>query len=238
MRQEKANYSIKRMARLLKVSRSGYYKWAHVQQKRLSGKDDRAAFYDDVDRKIHQIWKDSDEVYGAPRITAELAERYRISLNRKTVAKRMRMMGIEGISPRAFVPVTTIQSKRKSTLPDLVKRMFDTGELNRVWMSDITYLRTGEGWLYLCAVRDGHSAECWAGQWIAFKTHTWLNGPCGWRIRCAVMFLMGWCFTLTVERNLPVRSSGKCAATWASLSLWGARACASITRWPSRSGRR
>ena len=101
--------------------------------------------------------KDSDEVYGAPRITAELGERYQISVNRKTVAKRMRLMGIEGISPRAFVPVTTIQSKRKSALPDLVKRMFDTGELNRVWMSDITYLRTGEGWLYLCVVRDGHS---------------------------------------------------------------------------------
>ena len=125
------------MARLLKVSRSGYYKWAHMQQKRLSGKDDRTAFYDDVDRKIHQIWKDSDEVYGAPRITAELGERYQISVNRKTVAKRMRLMGIEGISPRAFVPVTTIQAKRKSTLPDLVKRMCDTGELNRVWMSDI-----------------------------------------------------------------------------------------------------
>ncbi|MGJ4083742.1 IS3 family transposase [Corynebacterium macclintockiae] len=157
MQQEKANYSIKRMARLLKVSRSGYYKWADTQQKRLSGENDRAAFYDGVDRKIHQIWKDSDEVYGAPRITAELTERYQITLNRKTVAKRMRMMGIEGISPRAFVPVTTIQSKRKSALPDLVKRMFDTGELNRVWMSDITYLRTSEGWLYLCAVRDGHS---------------------------------------------------------------------------------
>ena len=157
MRQEKANYSIKRMARLLKVSRSGYYTWAYTQQQRRSGNDDRAAFYDDVDHKIHQIWKNSDQVYGAPRITAELAERYRISLNRKTVAKRMRIMGIEGISPRAFVPVTTIQSKRKSSLPDLVKRMFDTGELNRVWMSDITYLRTNEGWLYLCAVRDGHS---------------------------------------------------------------------------------
>ena len=72
MQQEKANYSIKRMARLLKVSRSGYYKWAHAQQKRLSGEDDRAEFYDDVDRKIYQIWKDSDEVYGAPRITADL----------------------------------------------------------------------------------------------------------------------------------------------------------------------
>ncbi|RMB68921.1 transposase [Corynebacterium macginleyi] len=99
------------MARLLKVSRSGYYTWSHMQQQRLSGKDDRAAFYDDVDRKIHQIWKDSDEVYGAPRITAELDERYQISVNRKTVAKRMRLMDIEGISPRAFVPVTTIQAK-------------------------------------------------------------------------------------------------------------------------------
>ena len=112
MRREKANYSIKRMARLLKVSRSGYYKWSHNQQQRLLGNDDRAAFYDDVDRKIHRIWKDSDQVYGAPRITAELAERYGIALNRKTVAKRMRLMGIEGISPRAFAPVTTIQSKR------------------------------------------------------------------------------------------------------------------------------
>ena len=92
------------LALLLKVSRSGYYKWSHTQQQRRLGNDDRAAFYDDVDRKIHQIWTDSDQVYGAPRITAELAERYGIGLNRKTVAKRMRLMGIEGISPRAFVP--------------------------------------------------------------------------------------------------------------------------------------
>ncbi|QQU86792.1 hypothetical protein I6I70_03880 [Corynebacterium propinquum] len=69
MRQEKANFSIKRIARLLKVSRSGYYTWAHMQQQRLSGKDERAAFYDDVDCKIHQIWKDSDEVYSVRRIT-------------------------------------------------------------------------------------------------------------------------------------------------------------------------
>ena len=83
------------MARLLKVSRSGYDKWAHAQQKRLSGEDERAAFYNHIDYKIYQIWKDCDEVYGAARITAEVTKGYHIALNRKTVAKRMRMMGIE-----------------------------------------------------------------------------------------------------------------------------------------------
>jgi len=109
-----------------------------------------------LDKRIHDIWEESGEVYGAPHITAELVEEG-IFINRKTVAKRIRMMGIEGISPRAFVPITTIRSKHKSVLPDLVKRLFDHGQLNRVWMSDITYLRTGEGWLYMCAIRDGHS---------------------------------------------------------------------------------
>ena len=72
MRQEKAHYSIKRMARLMKVSRSGYYTWAHMQQ-RVPGRDGRAAFYDDVNHTIHQIWKDSDEVYGTyiNKITVE-----------------------------------------------------------------------------------------------------------------------------------------------------------------------
>ena len=131
-------------------------KWEKAQGTRLRGEDRRQKFLDQLDDLVHGIREDSDEVYGAPRITAELAEDG-VYVNRKTVAKHMRLMGIEGISPRAFVPVTTIQSKRKSTLRDLVKRLFDQGQLNRVWMSDITYLRTGEGWLYLCAIRDGHS---------------------------------------------------------------------------------
>lgn len=75
-------------------------------------------------------------------------------VDRKTVAKRMRLMGIEGISTRTFATVSTIQSEHGSNLPDLVKRLFDAGELNRVWLSDVTYLRTREGWLYLCVIRD------------------------------------------------------------------------------------
>ena len=118
------------------------------------GEDKRQKFLDQL-ALIHGIWEDSDEVYGAPVLPQNSLTKHYV--NRKTVAKRMRLMGIEGISARAFAPVTTIQSKQKSTLPNLVKRLFDQGQLNRVWMSDITYLRTGEGWLYLCAIRDGHS---------------------------------------------------------------------------------
>ena len=153
------------MSRLLQVSRSGDCQMGKVRASRLRGEDRRQKFLDQLDDLIHGIWEDSDEVYGAPRITAELAEDG-VYVNRKTVAKHMRLMGIEGISPRAFVPVTTIQSKRKSTLPDLVKRLFDQGQLNRVWMSDITYLCTGEGW-HIC-VRFGMDTPggSWAGLWI------------------------------------------------------------------------
>jgi putative transposase len=54
-------------------------------------------------------------------------------------------------------PATTVIDLDAPVSKDLVRRRFDTGALNRVWTSDITYLRTGQGWRYLCAVRDGCS---------------------------------------------------------------------------------
>ena len=196
------------MSRLLQVSRSGYYKWEKAQTTRLRGEDERQKFLDQLDVLIHGIWEDSDEVYGAPRITAELAEDG-VYVNRKTVAKRMRLMGIEGISPRAFVPVTTIQSKQKSTLPDLVKRLFDQGQLNRVWMSDITYLRTGEGWLYLCAIRDGHSRRVLGCAIDSVQDSHRLNAHCEWHIPCAVMYLRGWFSTRIAVLSLRANNGGR-----------------------------
>ena len=78
-------------------------------------------------------------------------------MSRKTVAKLMRSNGIVGISPRAGPRSRPGPTWLRQPSPDLVGRRFDQGELNRVWTSDITYLATGQGWLYLCAVRDGCS---------------------------------------------------------------------------------
>ena len=155
---EKANVkwpgpSVARMCELLEVSRSGYYDWAARQ---ATGPGPRQTRLLELAGKVTAAHEDSDGVYGAPRITAELRDAGEV-VSVKTVAKVMRYSGIAGISPRAWHPVTTITDPSPHTIPDLVGRRFDTGELNRVWTSDITYLATGEGWLYLCAVRDGCS---------------------------------------------------------------------------------
>jgi putative transposase len=149
---EKATYDVSRMATLLKVSRSGYYAWKRRDQAGPSPAQRRRQALTD---KIIKFHADSDHVYGSPRILADLRDDGE-TVSRKTVAKLMRTNGIVGISPRGWTPVTTWPDPQ-TALPDLVGRRFDHGQLNRVWTSDITYLATGEGWLYLCVVRDGCS---------------------------------------------------------------------------------
>ena len=109
-----------------------------------------------MDAKVAAFHEASDGVYGAPRILADLREDGE-TVSRKTVAASLRRQGLAGICPRRFAPATTVVDLDAPVPKDLVGRRFDTGELDRVWTSDITYLRTGEGWLYLCAVRDGCS---------------------------------------------------------------------------------
>ena len=93
----------------------------------------------------------SDGVYGAPRVLADLrADGRRVS--RKTVAASLRRQRLAGICPRRFAPATTVVDLDAPMPTDLVRRRFDSGAVDRVWTSDITYLRTGQGWLYLCAV--------------------------------------------------------------------------------------
>jgi putative transposase len=150
---EKATYPIKRMCELLDVSRSGFYKWRTIHDAGPTPAQQRRR---ELDTKVAACHRASDGVYGAPRILADLrADGQRVS--RKTVAASLRRQGLAGISPRRFAPATTVIDLDAAVPKDLVRRRFDTGRLNRVWTSDITYLRTGQGWLYLCVVRDGCS---------------------------------------------------------------------------------
>ena len=110
----------------------------------------------ELDGKVRRAQADSNGVYGAPRVRAALA-RNGTGVDRKTVAASMRRQGLEGISPRRFRPLTPIGETPVHAIPDLVARKWDTGALDAVWISHITYLRTGEGWVYLCAVRDACS---------------------------------------------------------------------------------
>lgn len=140
------------MLHLLEVSKSGYYDWVDRQQQPPGPRQRRR---EELAAAIVQAHEASDGVYGAPRITAELRAQGHL-VTRKTVAKIMHGLHLQGISPRPW-RVTTCADDRAEPHPDLVNRVFDTGRLDAVWISDITYLATGQGWLYLCVVRDACS---------------------------------------------------------------------------------
>ena len=146
---EKTNFSIVRMGRLLAVSRSGYYAW------RGRGPSDRAVRREAIEQKIVGFHDDSDEVHGAPRILADLRGDGEI-ISRKTVASAMKRLELVGIWPRKWKTTTVIDHEDAYPV-DAVKRQWDTGALNQVWVGDITYLRTWESWVYLATVIDAHS---------------------------------------------------------------------------------
>ena len=104
MEAEKANYEVIRMARLLGVSRSGFYRWRSAKN---ADPGPRAVRREEIDRRVRESHEASNETYGSPRVTADLVEDgYKV--DRKTVAASMRRQGLEGISPSMFTPVTTV----------------------------------------------------------------------------------------------------------------------------------
>jgi putative transposase len=144
---KKAEYSIKTMCRVLGVSRSGFHAW----QSRLPSA--RALEDERLSERIRQIHKDNRRVYGSPRIHAELVLAGGERIGRKRVERLMRQAGIAGIV-RKKRGRTTISVPGVRVCDDLVDRSFLASAPNRLWVADITYLRTWEGWLYLVAVQD------------------------------------------------------------------------------------
>jgi putative transposase len=147
---EKGNYPVAAMCRVLKVSRTGFHHWER------RAPCDRALTDAWLTAKIRLIHEGSRGVYGAPRIHAELRLEHGIRVGRKRVARLMKAAGIAGIRPRKRWQ-TTIRVPGVRPAEDLVRRAFRPSAANVLWVADITYLRTGEGWLYLAAVQDAYS---------------------------------------------------------------------------------
>ena len=150
----KANYRISRMCRALKVSKSGFYDWRDREPSARARADTM------LSEKIARIHTDSRKTYGAPRVHLELRT-LGVRCARKRVARLMREAGLFGCGGRRRKARTTLRSRSERTppAPDLVERNFTLGAPNRLWVADITYVRTWEGWLYLSFVLDTYSRK-------------------------------------------------------------------------------
>ena len=112
---------------------------------------------------MREIHAESDATYGEPRMTEELALRGR-PVNHKRVRRLMRLHGIVGVFKPAKVR-TTIPAEENPPMPDLVGRRFAPAAPDVVWCGDITYVPTGEGWLYVASVLDLVRVACSAIRW-------------------------------------------------------------------------
>jgi transposase InsO family protein len=140
------------MTKLLKIDRSGYYAWVNSKKASLTN-GSRAKRRNHLRTLILQHWKASGKTYGIRRIQADLLEFDGQKVSYWLVAKLMAELGIAGIQPRS-IKRTTIPDPDAPTRPDLVQRNFNPPVATSTLVSDITYLRTAQGWLYLATVID------------------------------------------------------------------------------------
>jgi transposase InsO family protein len=145
-------YGVKRLCKLMAISRSGFYRW----QQAAPARAERAHADQVLTKDIAAIHAESDRTYGSPRITAELREQDR-PVNHKRVERLMRAGGIVGVSLRKRVR-TTIPAPDAVAVPDLIGRDFTATAPNLKYVGDITYLPVGDGrFLYLATVLDLYS---------------------------------------------------------------------------------
>lgn len=143
------NWTVREMCRVLEVSKSGYYDW-HGR-----GPSDRELSDRQIAAEIEAIWESSDRTYGAPRVHRWLLKQgFVVGHNR--VARIMNLNGWEGETGRRKIR-TTIVDRGAVAAEDRVKRDFNPSTPDTIWCGDITYLRTGEGWMFLATVIDLYS---------------------------------------------------------------------------------
>jgi transposase InsO family protein len=137
------------MCQVLKVSTSGYYKWLNQQSSLPSEKE---KYREEIQQKISKSFHESFGTYGSPRVHDDLID-WGYTISQKTVARMMREMGLKATQKEKFV-VTTDSNHDLIIYPNILNRQFSAEEPNQVWVTDITYIWTLEGWVYLASVMD------------------------------------------------------------------------------------
>jgi putative transposase len=139
-------HSVEMMAKVLKVTRSGFYAWCN------RGPSSRREAETVLVEELRQIQREVQQRYGSPRLTKELAGRgVRVGHNR--VARLIAKHKLGAVRKRQF-RITTKSLEGQWVAENVLGRQFSVAEPNRVWVSDITYVATAEGWLYLAVVLD------------------------------------------------------------------------------------
>jgi len=150
MRKHKKEFPVGKMAKVLKVSCAGYYK--HINKKESAREKEKR----ELAQAIKAIHEENRGVYGSPRVHAILNKQGK-KCSRKRVAKIMQENGIQAKTKRKWKTTTTATKDLSRVAPNLVNQNFIVEEKNRVWVSDITYIETDEGWLYVAATMDLYS---------------------------------------------------------------------------------
>jgi len=146
------DYPIVDVCQALRVPRSSYYAWRH------RGPSRRALDNQRLRQTLSSLFVAHRQVYGSPRLTVCL-QRLGVSCSRNRVARHMRALQLKARQKRAFKPKTTDSHHPHPIAPNLLAECPRAQAPDRIWVSDITYVSTAQGWLYLAAVMDLYSRK-------------------------------------------------------------------------------
>lgn len=143
------SHPVAAMCRVLQVSKSGYYRSLKAQP------GPRAKRTEQIQAAVRQVYDQSNQIYGSAKVAKQLQKREDLeSACRNTVAKAMREMGLKSRVSRKFKPTTTQVDPSKQPAPNILNQEFQAEAPDQKWVTDITYLATVTGWVYLAVVID------------------------------------------------------------------------------------
>ena len=154
MSAERANHAVATLCRVVGASVSGFYTWLHA----IPALQGRAEAEAELRGHIGRVFAARRRVYGSPRVHAELRREGRWH-SRRRVARLMREMGLSACRGCKRPPRTTDSRHDLPVAPNLLERNFVAERPDQVWLADISYLPTNEGWLYLAAIKDMATRE-------------------------------------------------------------------------------